>query len=244
MLVLLALAGGFVFAVLCVYTRFPSQRASGQLYFYAAVCAILLILLARLVLVIGAGVLALIGLTCWDAHGFVERAWEIGAGGLGASPAPTFFLAFVLAPIAATIVNWRANYVDVVANARERYATRLELFMDRMSVETKLIYIALKNGKVYVGYVVDQPLPKPHGEEESKYLTLWPQKSGYMDDSQIPQWTTDYSSIYEQIFADRSRSDEEVVDFEIIIPMDEILVARAYDQDLQREEFESREPKS
>ena len=53
----------------------------------------------------------------------------------------TFFLAFVLAPIAETIINRRANYVDVVANARERYATRQELFMDRMSVEAKLIYI-------------------------------------------------------------------------------------------------------
>ena len=53
----------------------------------------------------------------------------------------------------------------------------------------------------------------------------------------------DYSSIYEQIFADRSRSDDEALDFEIIIPKDEILVARAYDLDLQREEFESREPK-
>jgi hypothetical protein len=232
LLVLLALAGGFVF-----------ERAPGQLYFYAAVCAILLILLARLVLVIGTGVLALIGLTCWDALAFVERVWEIGAEGLAASPAPTFFLAFVLAPIAETIINRRANYVDVVANARERYATRLELFIDTMSVEAKLIYIALKNGKVYVGYVFDQPLPKPHSEEESKYLTLWPQKSGYMDDSQIPQWTTDYSSIYEQIFADRSRSDDEALDFEIIIPMDEILVARAYNLDLQREEFESREPK-
>lgn len=232
LLVLLALAGGFVF-----------ERAPGQLYFYAAVCAILLILLARLVLVIGTGGLALIGLTCWDALAFVERVWEIGAEGLAASPAPTFFLAFVLAPIAETIINRRANYVDVVANARERYATRLELFIDTMSVEAKLIYIALKNGKVYVGYVFDQPLPKPHSEEESKYLTLWPQKSGYMDDSQIPQWTTDYSSIYEQIFADRSRSDDEALDFEIIIPMDEILVARAYNLDLQREEFESREPK-
>jgi hypothetical protein len=92
LLVLLALAGGFVF-----------ERAPGQLYFYAAVCAILLILLARLVLVIGTGVLALIGLTCWDALAFVERVWEIGAEGLAASPAPTFFLAFVLAPIAETI---------------------------------------------------------------------------------------------------------------------------------------------
>lgn len=235
--ILLALAGGFLFAVLCEYTRYPSQRQPGQLYFYAAVCAVALVLLARVVLVVGEGLLALIGLCGWDVRKFVEQTWEVAAGGLAASPAPTFFLAFILAPFAAAVVNKRVDYRDAAASARERYATELELFLDQMSVEAKMVYVALKNGKVYVGYVLDQPPPKPRKEEESKYLTLWPQKSGYMDKRQIPQWTTYYSSIYQRI----SSGDIENVDpsdFEIVMPLDEILIARAYERGLDHSEFE------
>jgi hypothetical protein len=242
LLILLALAGGFLFAVICERTRYPSQRAPGQLYFWAAVCAVLLVFLARLVLVVGDGILWLIGLTGCDTRGLVERVWEVLAGELAVASAPTFALAFALAPIAAAVVNWRTDYRETAANARDKYATELELFMDRMSVETKLVYIALKNGKVYVGYVFDQPPPKPHHEEESKYLTLWPQKSGYIDKRMIPQWTTHYSSIYRRIETGEI-TDLDPLDFEIVVPLDEVLIARAYEQRLEREEFEDVRPR-
>ena len=238
LLVLLALAGGFVFAVLCERTRYQSQRAPGQLYFWAAVCAVLLVFLARLVLVVGKGILWLIGLVVCDARGLVERAWEVLAGELAVPAAPTF----VLAPVAAAVVNWRTDYVESAANARERFATELELFLDRMSVETKLVYIALKNGKVYVGYGFDQPPPKPHHEEESKYLTLWPQQSGYTDTRMIPQWSTYYSSIYERIFAGEV-TDINPLDFEIVVPLDEVLIARAWEDRFERREFEGAKPR-
>jgi hypothetical protein len=201
-----------------------------------------LVFLARLVLAVGDGILWLIGLTGCNIRGLVEWIWGALAGEFAVAAVPTFVLAFVLAPAAAALVNWRTDYRETAANARERYATELELFLDRMSVETKLVYIALKNGKVYVGHIFDQPPPKPHHEEESKYLTLWPQRSGYTDTWMIPQWTTHYSSIYERIFAGEV-TDINPLDFEIVMPLDEVLIARAWEDRFERREFEGTKPR-
>lgn len=89
LLVLLALAGGFTFAVLCEHTRYTSLRGEGQqLYFYAAVFAVILIFVSRIFMTV--------------AELLAPPLIEKGAKSLSAnlsgpldSPAlPTFFLAF------------------------------------------------------------------------------------------------------------------------------------------------------
>ena len=144
-LVLLALAGGFWFAVWCEYTRYASQRGGGQrLYFYAAVCAVLLLLLSRLLITI-ANIFDAVLKWCsgFSLLDLLAKAFEFFAGPLATEATPTFGLAFVLGPILARIVNRRTNYVARAQVVREHYGTQVEIFLDDCAVNRQLVYVGV-----------------------------------------------------------------------------------------------------
>lgn len=237
-LILLALAGGFWFAVWCEYTRYASQRGGGQrLYFYAAVCAVLLLLASRLLITIANILDAL--LQRYSGFSFLDllvKAFEYFAGPLATAATPTFGLAFVLGPILARLVNRRIDYVARAQTVREQYGTQVEIFLDKCAVNGQLVYVGLNSGKVYVGFVTEMPHPKPELDKTKEYFTLWPQRSGYLDEQLRPQFTTQYSSTYEQIL-EGAITNVSLEDFEIIIPLDELVIVRTYSLDVDQAEF-------
>lgn len=243
-LLLLALAGGFLFAVRYEGTRFDSQRGGGQrLYFYAAVSAVLLLILSRLLLV--AAHLIVLGVeeyTSWDLIKRLSAIWNFIAGpfaapDLSSDGLPTFLLAFALGWLMAPLANKRVDYVYQVAKTRDRYGSQLEQFLDDASVEAELIYVALANGKVYVGFPLTVPMPKLQGNEVREYFSLWPQFSGYVDDKQRPQFTVQYSSTYQKIM-DGSITQVDLEDFTILIPLDDVVVVRIYSLEIDQNEFQ------
>lgn len=240
-LILLALAGGFWFAVWCEYTRYASQRGGGQrLYFYAAVCAVLLLFASRLLITI-ANALDAIFQWClgFSFLALLATAFEYFAGPLATAATPTFGLAFVLGPILARIVNRRLDYVARAQAVREQYGTQVEIFLDSCAVNRQLVYVGLNSDKVYVGFVTEMPHPKPELDKTKEYFTLWPQRSGYLDEQLRPQFTTQYSSTYEQIL-NGTITDVSLEDFEIIIPLDELVIVRTYSLDVDQAEFRMR----
>jgi hypothetical protein len=149
-LLLLALAGGFLFAYSCKHTKYPSARGEGQqLYFFAAVFAVLLLSYSR-------GAIAL-------AASMAPRSWEEWFGGVmkglaGPLYSPmlsTFVLAFVLGTVMAWSVNRWSDGSKIADNVIDEYGEELEKFLYDSTRDQTLVYIALDNRKVYVGWAID-----------------------------------------------------------------------------------------
>jgi hypothetical protein len=233
-LLLLALAGGFLFAYSCKHTKYPSARGEGQqLYFFAAVFAVLLLAYSR-------GAIAL-------AASIALRPWEEWFGGVmkdlaGPLYSPmlsTFVLAFILGPVMAWSVNWWSDGSKIADNVIDEYGEELEKFLYESTRDQSLVYIALDNRKVYVGWAIDMPLPKPRRDAPKDYFTLLPAKSGYLaEDTLKPHFTTFYGPVHDQI-ADGTITDLSLEDFQIVVPLDRMVVARPYSLDVDPSLFEA-----
>jgi hypothetical protein len=239
-LLLLALAGGFLFGYFCEYTRYPSLRGEGQqLYFFAAVFAVVLLLLSRVLLLFGNLLLLLVEwlFTC-PCGEWVEAAWKYFAGPLYTEALPTFFLAFVLGPIAAWLANRWSDRDKISDGVIDDYGQELEKFLYASTQQRRLVYVGLDNRRVYVGWATKMPLPKPRRDAPKEHFTLLLAKSGYLtEDTLETRFTTYYGPVHNQI-ADGTITDLRSDDFQIVIPLDRMVVARPYSLDVDPSLFE------
>ena len=127
-LLLLALAGGFVFAYWFHFTRYLVARAEGQeLYLITAVAAACLVLLSRLFLSLAQ--YHIVPESDWSQ---IRQVWVAYAGSIGMPGLATFVGAFLLGPVLAPLANkvLGANLVlrgtSVSRFVIEKYATELE----------------------------------------------------------------------------------------------------------------------
>lgn len=232
-LVLLALAGGFMFAVLCERTRYPSLRGEGQqLYFYAAVFAVVLIFISRV----------LITVAIWLLPAPVEKGtetfWARLAGPLDSPALLTFFLAFWLGPVSAAIFNRFSDSKQISAGVIEDFGGQLEKFLYDAVVDGQLIFVALGNRKVYIGWPMEVPKPKPRREEVKEHFRLLPVESGFLDEHTLePEFTTPYAPVYNRIASGKITA-VAIEDFQIVIPLDEVTVVRAYSLEIDQRLFD------
>jgi hypothetical protein len=232
-LLLLALAGGFLFAFICEYTRYPSLRGEGQqLYFFAAVFGVVLLFLSRLVLVLASWLIP----SSWEVR--IGKVWEGFVGPLNVEGLATFSVAFLLGPLAATVVNALTRRAKVSEIAIENYGVELEKFLYDAVVERRLIFLALENRKVYVGWPVRLPIPKPRRDAPKEHFEFLPARSGYLDEKTLEvKFTTQYGPVYERI-ANGTIRGLRLADFQIVIPLDKVVLVRPYSLDVDRRLFE------
>ena len=231
-LLLLALAGGFLFAYFWKLTRFPALRLEGQqLIFVAVGIAVPLLILARLFLLA-----APLIFSEYIIDG-VTGAWRTLVDPLGTPSAlPTFFTAFVLGPILGLLFEvltpkrWASNYV------MDRYGSDLERFL-YFSVRGRLfVSVTLDNRKVYIGWTGLAPFSGPSDKDGAKDFTLLPVLSGYRNEETLKlEITTDYTSAYQQI--ERSDSQVSIDDFEIVIPVSRVVTANPFSLDVDQKTF-------
>lgn len=108
----------------------------------------------------------------------------------------------------------------------------LEALFLRAYTESKPILISLKGGKVYVC----RPLEGTHPTVDHAHIPVIPLRSGVRNkDTQQIEFKTDYEAIYDRLH--RSGQDALVDDFELILPMSEILSATLFDLELYRTLF-------
>jgi hypothetical protein len=105
----------------------------------------------------------------------------------------------------------------------------LEEFLLLTSARNQPVMITLKNNKVYVGFSLEANASR--GKKE--WLRLEPLLSGYRDETQQFQDTTDYSWLHIGNAHERFRREE----FDIIVPSSEIVSAHAFDLDVYVSQF-------
>lgn len=220
-----------MFAARCKRTRFPSLRGEGQqIYFYAAVYAVVLVAISRFLIVVAEF------LSPAAVERFMHNLWTVLAGSLGSSALPTFFTAFVLGYVGADIVNCFSDDDRISAKVIEVYGGQLDKFLYDAIFEAQLLFVVLGNGKVYVGWATDVPMPKPRREDIKEHFKFLPTMSGYLDDKLQPQFTTQYGAVFDKV-VDEGIANLDIYNFEIVIPLDEVMVLREYSLDVQQDWF-------
>lgn len=231
---LLAVAGGFLFAFMCLRARYPSLRGEGQqLYLFAVAFAVPLLLVSRIVF--------------WVADLLLPRkaqiaiigVWEDIAGPLNTPALPTFILAFVLGPLAAMLWNSRTDKAGFSANVVEVEGSQLEKFLYDAMLTRRLLFVALENRKVYVGWAISAPIPRPLRWSIKEHLMFLPARSGYLDGAAMkPEYTTEYGTVYAQIIeGSREVRGLKTSDFQIVILLEQLVVVRPWSLDLNPEMF-------
>lgn len=116
------------------------------------------------------------------------------------------------------------NFVYPLAKAERRAAERsadaLARLVDRAGTENRTIELSLKDGKEYIGYVVEGGIRKQSGEEGG--VVVLPVLSGYRDQqTQKLVITTGYAEVLGKM--------EDPLELGVAIPRSEIVRARLFD---------------
>jgi len=138
----------------------------------------------------------------------------------------TFILSVVLSVIVAKLWN---QFLDPRHEREEtirEHGDSLSLLMLKAASTQTMIAVTLENRKWYAGYITDSPNLKP----SEKYFSLVPILSGYRDkDSLEVKALIDYS----EKFADGMVPD----DFVVILPLQSVRAANAFDPEFYDEYF-------
>ena len=218
-LLLLPLLGGFVFIRLFKLTQYPTSRLSGQrLIIWAALAGILWIIVSRAIVVL-----------------LLRYFPEIGVWWASVSPFPhsgTAFGALLLGCIAWCPANLLVSKKTALNWTTRRYGSQVEILFAGTFENQKQIQITLSDGKIFVGYIMWQPL-EPN--KDSSYIGVLPTLSGYrVAESKQIVFTTNYVPIYDAL----QSNDEEITanldseDFIKYFPMSDIRLVSVFDPDV------------
>ncbi|HEX8452047.1 MAG TPA: hypothetical protein VF647_08120 [Longimicrobium sp.] len=185
---LLPLLGGYFFITRWLPTRFATKRYTGErLLFHAAAAG-----LAWLAI-------AFVGVTLLDS-----RDPSLGAEWKKLIPFPyagTSLLAFLGGALGWWPLNLLLRLVGRTRNhyaraAMETWGDYLEILMEDSIQRSLPVAVTLKNGKVYIGWVLQNFDPA----YERKYLRLLPSDSGYRDPATHElNLTTHYSPVLQDV---------------------------------------------
>ena len=102
----------------------------------------------------------------------------------------------------------------------------IELLISESIEQQKLVEFSLRSGKSYIGFALESGITR-QGESD---IALIPTASGYRDkDSQELKITTEYARVIQESLEEQSKSPSLTYrDFQIIIPISEIVSARVF----------------
>ena len=228
-LLLLALAGGFLFTYQCHAFSYQAARVGGQrLLFVAAGWAVALLIWSQ------AFLLAIRYLAPESVLAWISRTWSAFTEPVYGPALAVFFGALVWGPILAWLVNLFYRPKRAAARAIRKYGGELEKLAHRAWSDELLVSITLENQKVYVGWPVFTPDPRRNTED----LRLLPAVSGYRNDKTLElTFTTQYFPAYRLIAASPA-SGLRASDFEIVIPLDKLISINMFSLEIPQSIFE------
>jgi len=243
-LLLLPLLGGFIFVRNWKRSRYYALRSQGEvLLFYSATAGTIFLIISTFLVFLLGPMLPKID-SLWHQMAPYEHSGKAA-------------LAFILA---STIwIPWNQFFDDEEEIDRVIQSRRdaLELIFRTSMGENQLVALTVKNGKVYVGYIVSNVNPAFPMES----LGLIPMMSGYRDPTNKRfVFTTQYTDVYDRIFEEvtervkaeaaevkvtgreledwiEDEIDKETVHFKLAIPIGEIESASIFRMDIYKKYF-------
>jgi hypothetical protein len=139
----------------------------------------------------------------------------------------------VLSLLIVLLVNANADREEAYASFVRTGDDHLERLLLRSAREKRSLALTLRTGKIYVGSTLRLPADLA---TERKSITILPLVSGYRDrDTQALVFTTDYSGVHERLADARGAVDGTSADeFELVIPVAEVVSANLFDWDVYR----------
>ena len=205
--------GGYWFLTHLNFTRYGALRDSGyHVFFRAAIAGGFLAALARLVVL-------------FLNYSFPQAGeiWELYA------PFPhsgTAVLSVLLGFVLPFIGNRFYSQEKAARRIARESGNLVELLISKSIRQQKLIEISLRSGKSYIGFARESGITS-QGESD---IALIPMASGYRDkDTQELKITTDYARVIQESLKEPPETSNLVyTDFQVVIPMSEIISARIF----------------
>lgn len=110
----------------------------------------------------------------------------------------------------------------------------IELMLLEAMENTKVLCFTLNNKKVYVGLVITNPFST---YEENKSFQILPLLSGFRDNAGLVNFTTNYSSIYDNIFHPDSTEEQKNQLFSVSLTTNNITTCSFFDIDIYKKHF-------
>jgi hypothetical protein len=195
---LLALLGGYYFAITWRFTAFSTKKADGHhLYFRAALYGVILFALALTLRIYLVGKYPSYADFDSQLSDYVRPVLKEEAGVQAvdeikrAQWVVTAAYSLILGPLLALFLN---------LVTRRRWALRRSVEgLDKLLLEAQEqalpVSFTLNSGKIYIGVVVDTPNPA----SEAQATTILPMFSGYRGPTGRMYLTTDYQKLYESL---------------------------------------------
>ncbi|WP_341327255.1 hypothetical protein [Methylotuvimicrobium sp. KM2] len=237
-LLILPLVGGYAFSSIWIGSLYHSARESGdRLYFRALFYALWLLSISYLLHFT-------IYVRC-DEYGYQLLLLSKIINPEISTIAPfgkesqfvVYIYSLVLGPLLALLLNipkWLpsnrfACIYDFTVKKTLLHAIKtndFEQFIFNCFYQNKPALFTLASNKLYLGLLIDAPNPV----QDRRYIKFLPILSGFREkDTQQIKFTTDYQFIFENNF--------NVEDFEIVIPLEQIVSAHQFDLTIYNERF-------
>jgi hypothetical protein len=191
-LLLLPLLGGFLFVRYWNPTRYHALRAEKErLIILAALAGLASLILAFAIVKTKAAFYP-----CQPDHFCLSQWWK---DNIPFDHAGTSLLAFSLGAVCWYPLNWVCKRGKAIDRVIEEDKVPFELLLKKAQDQAKTISVTMKNGKVYVGFVIhilNPALP-------TRFIQILPTKSGYRDEK--TRWlvfTTPYAEALDKVDRD------------------------------------------
>ncbi len=216
-LLLLPLVAGYYIFTKSYYFKFKQQRLDQQrLIFESIILAVVASVITYLLRLFYESVTSL------EFQNIVYRAIPIKSPYTGTS------LCIMILSIAFTeISNLFLDEKKRIIKAIKAIGNEFELQLKSSFTENKLLLFTLNNGKIYIAWVKELPIPSV-----SKYVRIIPIISGYRDDQKNVVFTTHYLSVYGEYIKDGKVKSIAELNTDVILNSDDIVTVSFFDNDM------------
>lgn len=127
------------------------------------------------------------------------------------------------------IVNIFLDKEKYINKAIKSVGNEFELLLRSSFEYKKMLQVSLKNGKVYIVWVKELPIPTI-----SNYIRVIPLVSGYRNNEMEVIYTTHYLKVYAEYIEEGVTSDIEELDIDLVINIGEIVNISYFDSDMHK----------
>jgi hypothetical protein len=140
----------------------------------------------------------------------------------------TSLASFIIAYI--SVISYNKVNSDTrkfIFKAIKKIGNEFELITADAFKEDFLLLFTLNNGKIYIGWVKELPIPSV-----SKYLRIIPAISGYRNEMKEVKLTTHYLNVYANLIRNGNIKSVKDVNFDIVLDIDAIISVSYFDPSL------------
>ena len=116
-----------------------------------------------------------------------------------------------------------------IIKAIKSIGNEFELQLKSSFTENKLLLFTLNNGKIYIAWVKELPIPSV-----SKYVRIIPIISGYRDDQKNVVFTTHYLSVYGEYIKEGKVKSIAELNTDVILNSDDIITVSFFDNEMYK----------